>query len=106
MPFQFPGYPAYLAAAARALGLNDPRASDEARCSRSLPRLSDLVAQLGTAPHAGRPDILREATRSRDALALGYQAAEEILAEAHRAFGFDPPPRILAQPRPRPPRPR
>jgi hypothetical protein len=104
MPLVFRGYPEYLTAAAKSLGLCDPRSREEATRSSSLPRLSDLVAELKSAPHTGRPEILRDATRSRDALAIAYEAAEELLADAHRAYGFNPPPRILRPPPPQPPR--
>jgi hypothetical protein len=88
MPFAFAGYPPYLERAAQELQIADRGALDEARRQVALTRLSNLIAGAISGPPGAEASILREARRSRDALALALWAADHALADAASAFGL------------------
>ncbi|MEO6810623.1 MAG: hypothetical protein ABI353_16020 [Isosphaeraceae bacterium] len=88
--YQFPGHPAYLARAAKTLGL-PVSASDEARRQPALTRLANLIAQASDADVAHAPGVLAEALKSRDALAVALDASELALIDAHAGLGLTPP---------------
>ena len=94
----FPGFPPYLA---RALALLDtdpdpgrrfgPEIRNEAIRLHSLTRLANLLAQVGDAAPKDRPGLLREALKSRDALAVAHCAAELMVEDLHEGHGLVPP---------------
>jgi hypothetical protein len=88
--FHFAGFPAYVELAANELGLGDRRSLDEARRQAALTRLSNLIAGAMSCPKGAEAEVLREAGRSRDALAIALRAAELALADARRGLGVDP----------------
>jgi len=102
-PWIYPGYPAYIERAAATLRLPDVNTTVEARRNKSLSRLSDLVAQLSSAPEAGRANILAEAARSRDALLVAAAAGVAIVRDACNGFGVPHIP-VPRAPAPEPPK--
>jgi len=102
-PWIYPGYPSYLLRAAATLRLPDVRTPDEARRNMSLSRLSDLVAQLDSAPPEGRAGVLAEAARSRDALLVAAAAGVAILRDACEGYGVPHIP-VPRAPAPEPPK--
>jgi len=88
----FPGFPAYIAAAAERLSLSTA-AAEIARRQPAIHACSTLVAQaIHRPPSPGRTDTINHARRLRDALRLAYEAATAIVAE------IDPPPMPVPAP--------
>ena len=81
----FPGYPAFLEAAAAELG--HPESADPARRIAPLTALANLCAQASHGDPAHVAGILAKAVEFRDQLATALRAAELMLAsvEAGRA---------------------
>ncbi len=90
-PYPFPGYPAFLDAAAMQLG--HPEAAGPARRIATLAALADLCAQAGGAAPGHVPAILARATAFRDQIHVALRAADLILADvsaARRPAGASP----------------
>ena len=90
----FPGYPAFLDAAAEQVGR--PEAAGPARRIGALAALANLCAQAAEADEAHVEGILARAAEFRDQLHVAHRAAELILADVRAGRGAS---------RPEPPRP-
>jgi hypothetical protein len=96
--YTFPGYPAFLEAAARQIG--HPEAEAPARRITTLSALANLCAQAGTARQEQAPAVMAKAAEFRDQLHAAYRAAELMLTEVNRSLGLD-----QSTPTPEPPTP-
>jgi hypothetical protein len=83
--YSFPGYPAFLEAAAIQLG--HPEAAGPARQISTLAALANLCAQAGDAAPEHVPAILARASAFRDQIHVALRAADLILADVSAARG-------------------
>lgn len=79
----FPGYPAFLDAAAQQIGC--PEAARAARGIESLAALANLCAQATEADGGHVEGILAKASEFRDQLHAAYRAAELMIADVRAA---------------------
>ena len=86
-PYSFPGFPAFLEAAAKQIG--HPEAEAPARRIATLSSMANLCAQAGSACQEDARTILSKAAEFRDQLHAAHQAAELMLSEVHRALGLN-----------------
>jgi hypothetical protein len=75
----FPGFPAYLEAAAAEVG--HPEAARPARRISTLAAMANLCAQAALADEVHAAGILAKASEFRDQLLVAHRAAELMLAD-------------------------
>jgi hypothetical protein len=83
----FPGYPAFLDAAAAEIG--HPEVAAPARRIAALSALANLCGQAADAEAEHVPGILDEAGRFRDQLHAAWLAAEAMIADIRAGRGLD-----------------
>ncbi len=102
--YVFPGYPAFLDAAAAELGR--PETAGPARRIATLTALANLCAQAAHGDRAHVEGILAKAAEFRDQLATALRAAELMLADVEAGRRPTPPveeetgPRVESNPAP------
>ena len=87
--YVFPGYPAFLDAAAAALG--HPESAGPARRISTLSALANLCAQAAHGDRAHVEGILAKAAEFRNQLATALRAAELMLADVEAGRRPSPP---------------
>lgn len=106
-PYVFPGYPAFLEAAAEELGR--PESAGPGRRISAIAELANLCAQASLADPGHVAGILAKAAEFRDQLATALRAAELMIADVEAGRKADPSPTPEPGPAttaPRPPSPR
>lgn len=88
--YVFPGYPAFLEAAAAQLG--HPESADPARRIAPLAALANLCAQASRSRPEHVDGILAKAVEFRDQLATALRAAEMMLASVEAGLAPEPDP--------------